>query len=168
VRYAEKVAQALLTEAGRRSHWPSFRSVLVAIDGALRILRFQLPCPPSMNAYWRSLRSGPLAGRVLLSKEGRAYRGLVAAALAAQAVPLDSIARPVRIQIELRHRRRVDLDNYVKPLLDALKARPKDGLSGVILDDRFVDDLHITRGPRPDDPAGEAYVELTALDRESS
>ena len=35
-------------------------------------MTLELPWPPSINRYYRSLRKGALAGRVLISEEGRA------------------------------------------------------------------------------------------------
>ena len=34
----------------------------------------RLPWPPSVNRYWRHPSRGPLAGRHLISAEGREYR----------------------------------------------------------------------------------------------
>ena len=35
---------------------------------------FTLPWPPSVNHYWRTPHRGPLAGRTMISAEGRTYR----------------------------------------------------------------------------------------------
>ncbi|MFO8013869.1 MAG: RusA family crossover junction endodeoxyribonuclease [Phycisphaerae bacterium] len=75
-----------------------------------------LPYPPSVNHYWRMWR-----GRMVVSREGRRYRKRVAATLAALGVrPLDG---PVEVEIELYppDRRRRDVDNAQKSLLDALE-----------------------------------------------
>ena len=89
------------------------------------------------------MRSGPLAGRVLLSTEGREYRKAV-----------DAVVRSVkgRLRIERRinveimayppDKRRRDLDNVQKAILDALQH------SCVFDDDSQVDDLWIRRCER--------------------
>ena len=157
--YVQKLAEALELES----------RVAASLMGARQsTVEFVLPCPPSVNAYWRAPNRGPLAGRFLLSREGRGYRGLVASALLTQGIRLNSIARPVRLGIELRHRRRVDLDNYLKPLLDALKARPKEGLSGVIADDRFVDEIRIWRGACSKGAPEEVRVRVELIGPEES
>ena len=96
-----------------------------------------LPYPPSINHYWR--RVGP---RTLISREGRTFRRNVCAlqggggprkppsggriALAMDAFPPD--------------RRRRDLDNIQKPVLDALEH------AGIYEDDSQIDLLLTRRG----------------------
>ena len=77
---------------------------------------FELPYPPSVNHYWRIWR-----GRMVIGREGRAYRAMVCSALQGAGVePLDG---PLCVQIELfpPDRRRRDCDNALKALLDALQ-----------------------------------------------
>ncbi len=108
-----------------------------------------LPYPPSVNHYWRHFR-----GRTLISRGGRAYRQQVMTqcqgmggqpprdgrlALAMDAFPPD--------------RRRRDLDNIQKPVLDAMQH------AGVYLDDSQID-LLITRRRQPDKPHGHLAVEI--------
>lgn len=102
---------------------------------------FILPWPPSVNSYWRHPTKGPLAGRHLISVEGRAYRVAVKHALDEQrfdAMGADRLA--VDIVVEVPDRRRRDLDNITKGLLDALCE------AGLYADDSQIDDLHIIRG----------------------
>ncbi|MCP4594523.1 MAG: RusA family crossover junction endodeoxyribonuclease [bacterium] len=80
------------------------------------MIELELPFPPSVNHYYR--RVGP---RTLISREGRAFRRKVCAVLAADGVrPLTG---QLRIEIELYppDRRRRDIDNVQKALLDALE-----------------------------------------------
>lgn len=80
-----------------------------------------LPYPPSANRYYRSMMRGPLAGRVLISEDGRKYRKAVADAVMSQK-RRPAFAGPVSVALAIcppDHRRR-DLDNTLKPLLDAL------------------------------------------------
>lgn len=85
-----------------------------------------LPIPPSMNQYWRRgpnrSRTAP-AGAVVthVTKEGRAFRKDVAAAWIAQRDRM-----PLSGPLVLRgwiwfSRRGSDVDNRIKPLLDALE-----------------------------------------------
>jgi len=74
-----------------------------------------LPYPPSANTYWR--RNGH---RYFIAPAGVAFRTeVVARCLAAGAKPL---AGPVALTVTLvpGDRRRRDIDNVLKPLLDAL------------------------------------------------
>lgn len=92
--------------------------------------RVTLPYPPSANAYWRSVK-----GRVLVSKEGRKYKALVAK-LAGQYLPL---VGPVKVRLHVHRPRAVgDLDNTLKVLFDALKLI-------LWLDDDQVVTIHATR-----------------------
>lgn len=94
-----------------------------------------LPYPPSVNHYWRHVD-----GRTLVSKRGRAYRREVALLLlAARVRPL---AGPVELTIVIRppDRRRRDVDNVLKALLDALAH------GGAFVDDSQVARLTIERG----------------------
>jgi crossover junction endodeoxyribonuclease RusA len=98
-----------------------------------------LPWPPSVNAYWRSV-----AGRTIVSAPGRAYRTDAYNAIhnrpgARARVP--RVDGRVRVTITAHppdHRRR-DLDNLLKATLDALV------YANVLEDDGTIDDLRITR-----------------------
>lgn len=101
----------------------------------------KLPWPPSVNRMWRTISKGRLAGRTLLSKEGRDYRKDVSENVLLQRIPRHTLSGKLSVRIYAcppDHRAR-DLDNLPKGVLDGLK------LAGVIADDRFVDELHITR-----------------------
>jgi len=79
-------------------------------------LRGGMEYPPSANHYWRHV--GP---RTLISREGRTFRRRVCAILAAaRVVPMDG---PLAVAIDVYppDRRRRDIDNLQKPLLDALE-----------------------------------------------
>jgi len=97
-----------------------------------------LPYPPSINHYWR--RVGP---RTLISREGRAFRRDVCALLGGggpRKPPADG-----RIALAMDafppDRRRRDLDNLQKPVLDALEH------AGVYEDDSQIDLLVTRRRP---------------------
>ncbi|GAB6184581.1 RusA family crossover junction endodeoxyribonuclease [Thermopirellula anaerolimosa] len=102
------------------------------------MLTVELSYPPSVNHYWR--RVGP---RTLISRQGRAYRRDVATAVrridhAADRLPLTG---PLRVEVSLYppDRRRRDLDNALKALLDALQH------AGVYPDDSLIEQLSVEK-----------------------
>lgn len=118
------------------------------------MIALTLPWPPSVNRYWRHPSRGPLAGRTLLSEDGRHYRALAKFTLAEQNVPAGFLRGRIAIEITAHppDRRARDLDNMLKAPLDALTH------SGVIRDDADIDDLRITRGDVV--PNGRVYIVL--------
>ena len=100
-------------------------------------IRLTLPWPPSVNTYWRHISKGPLAGRTLISEKGRDYRKTVCDLVRSQ--PGLKCRLAVVIDAFPPDRRRRDLDNITKSLLDALDH------AGVYEDDSQIDDLHLRR-----------------------
>jgi crossover junction endodeoxyribonuclease RusA len=136
------------------------------LNGTVRALSFTLPWPPSVNQYWRSIRSGRMAGRVLISEAGRAFRKAAIESIGEQHVPVvPGVAgwRMLAVAYAPTHDkrgyrlgpRRRDLDNLLKATLDALTH------GGVIADDSLIDDLRIVRGPCCEKPF--MHIELEVL-----
>lgn len=100
----------------------------------------ELPFPPSVNTYWRHPTKGKLAGRHLISEKGREYRESVINILAYRR--LDKIEGRLCVAVDAfpPDRRRRDLDNICKGLLDGLVH------AKVIEDDSLIDRLTIERG----------------------
>ena len=107
-----------------------------------------LPFPPSMNGYWPNV-----GGRVYVSEKGSRFRAKVIAELGAMRLAGRVSPRPmtgrIGVYIEAhppeKPKRRRDLDNYLKPLLDALMH------AKVFVDDEQIDDERIVRkAPCPD------------------
>jgi len=118
---------------------------------AARAIDLVLPWPPSVNRYWRHVD-----GRTLISREGRRYRKRVAEVVALERCGGLQRARvAVHVTAVPPDRRRRDLDNVLKALLDACTH------VGVWDDDEQIDDLRIVRGPvaRP----GRVLVLVTAI-----
>jgi crossover junction endodeoxyribonuclease RusA len=120
-------------------------------------MRLTLPWPPSANTYYRHVSRGPLAGRTLLSEAGRAYRKAVDAVVA-QARARKALAVPLEVRIAAfpPDRRKRDLDNLLKSVLDCLEA------SGVIENDNLIESLSIYRAERV--AGGQLEVQITTLD----
>ena len=104
-----------------------------------------LPFPPSSNTYYRSVRMGKSC-RVLLSKKGRLYKEEVCEYIANQILDSKEFPYPllgrlsVHVMLHAPNRRKWDIDNRIKPLLDAMQS------AGVYPDDEAIDHLTIKRG----------------------
>jgi crossover junction endodeoxyribonuclease RusA len=100
-------------------------------------VRVRLPWPPSNNNYYAVVR-----GRKVLGRAGRAYREAVALACMAEAG--GHVTGRVRAEIFAypKDRRRFDLDNLLKAILDAAQH------AGLYADDSQIDSLEVHRcGP---------------------
>jgi crossover junction endodeoxyribonuclease RusA len=96
-------------------------------------MKLCLPYPPSINHYWRR------AGRIIhISREGRDYRQKVVDLFDNDAPLTNRLA--VRLTLFPPDRRRRDIDNVQKPLLDALQH------AGAYEDDSQIDWLLTERG----------------------
>ena len=106
-----------------------------------------VPFPPSSNTYYRSIKVGNSC-RVVMSKKGREYKKTVAEIIEQMRIEdsgfKNSIPVAVRLSVSVvlnaPTRRKYDLDNRTKALLDALED------AGVYLDDEQIDSLSIRRG----------------------
>lgn len=77
-----------------------------------------LPWPPSINHYWRHFR-----GHVVISREGQAYRKRVCALLAGGGFRRPPSGGRIALAMDAfpPDRRRRDLDNLQKSVIDALE-----------------------------------------------
>ena len=91
-------------------------------------MKLTLPYPPSMNRYWR--RSGR---HMHLSKEAVQYRGKVAELIVSAHFESMPGRLAMHIQMFPPDRRRRDIDNIQKPVLDALEH------AGAFIDDEQID-----------------------------
>lgn len=110
-----------------------------------------LPYPPSVNNYWKSRWTGKFIQHYI-SPEGRKFRRRVCDIL--DGVP--TLTGPVTLLIDVipPDKRKRDLDNILKALLDALQH------AGVYEDDSQIVDLCVAKS-RPDKPG---RVEVTVTD----
>jgi len=99
-------------------------------------LPLELPYPPSINAYWRAN-----GHRRFISAEGRKFKENVVNYVIENAIPkLGDIALTITIILRPRDKRKTDIDNRIKAVLDALQD------AGVYDDDCQVEALHVYRG----------------------
>lgn len=91
-------------------------------------INLKLPFPPSANRYWRHAR-----GKIYISKEALDYRDQVKMACMMYGKIITKTG-PVSVAVDLYppDRRRWDLDNRAKQLLDALQ------YAGVFADDSQI------------------------------
>jgi Holliday junction resolvase RusA-like endonuclease len=107
----------------------------------------ELPYPPSVNHLWRRV-----GHKTVISREGRRYRKAV------ETILLKRVVRPllgrlaITVDLYPPDRRRRDLDNALKALLDALQH------GGAYHDDAQIDDLHLRRGECV--PGGLVFVRI--------
>jgi crossover junction endodeoxyribonuclease RusA len=94
----------------------------------------ELPYPPSVNHYW-----GQSGNRRFIGKKGVAFRSAVnLAVMEADVVTLEG-RLAVHIELYPPDRRKRDLDNVLKSLLDACEH------AGCYVNDSQIDEIHITR-----------------------
>ncbi len=119
-------------------------------------MRIELPFPPSVNSYWRSIIRGKRSV-VLISERGREYRVDVQAAI----LKRFGILRPTQSRLSVSIHaimpdcRQRDIDNLPKAILDALTH------ARVWVDDSQIDVLMIRRGAVC--PPGGLVIEITRL-----
>ena len=100
------------------------------------MISLRLPLPPSSNRYWRVAR-----GRVYTSKDALDYRDMVAGAMmVAGSAKMDG-QLAICIEFAQTDRRRWDLDNRIKQLLDALQK------AGAYDDDGQIVQIQATKLP---------------------
>lgn len=111
-------------------------------------MEIELPFPPSVNHLWRRV-----GHRIIVSRRGREYRTSVCSILRG-AQPMTG-RLSVSIDLYPPDRRRRDLDNTQKALLDALAH------GGAYLDDSQIDHLEINRRERF--PNGKVIVRIEEI-----
>lgn len=100
------------------------------------MIQFVLPWPPSVNTYYRRG-----AHATYMSKAGRKFKTDVADIVSQSKQSKVGAAR-IRINMVVwpRDRRKFDLDNRIKSVLDSLQD------AGVFDDDEQIDEINIARG----------------------
>ena len=101
----------------------------VVIDG----IKFELDYPPSVNSYWQRNRNGS----VRVSAKGMKYKHTVKMLLHGRQKLTGRLKGCFVVNVPDRRRR--DLDNVLKALLDSMQGH-------VFLDDEQFDEITIIRG----------------------
>jgi crossover junction endodeoxyribonuclease RusA len=105
------------------------------------MLHFRLEWPPTVNTYWKPTLKGGHGGiGMRLSERGRKYKEQAYLQLLEQKVG-KGLAGRVEVLIDAYppDRRKRDLDNICKPLLDVMEEY------GIFLDDEQIDILIVRR-----------------------
>jgi len=117
-----------------------------------------LPFPPSTNTYWRSIGRG----RVIISKRGREYREEVVYACIVERGAINPAPMEGRLVVSIEafapDKRRRDLDNMLKAVLDALEH------AKIYENDSQIDDLRIVR--MPSGKPGKIVISVEEIDDE--
>jgi len=99
------------------------------------MITLELPYPPSINAYW--LASGH---RRYISARGQAFKkAVVEHVLECKTPKLGNVSLKVTIYLYPQSKKLMDIDNCVKPILDACQN------AGIFDDDVQVQELHVYR-----------------------
>ena len=123
------------------------------------MLNFRLEWPPTVNSYWRSVYARAKGVKVLISERGRKYKKLSHLMLLEQKVDRGIVGRvEVLIDAYPPDRRKRDLDNILKPLLDVMEDY------GIFEDDEQVDILIVRRRGK----GGYVDVHVSEIDPEDS
>lgn len=122
------------------------------MESTKQAVTIDLPWPPTANRYWRNVN-----GRMVLSREGRRYREAVDGLVwrlcrEGGGVGFGESDLEVTIEAYPPDRRRRDLDNLLKPILDALQ------YAGMFDDDSQIVSLHIRKCSMASDGFVRIYI----------
>jgi len=95
----------------------------------------ELPLPPSVNSYW-----GFSGSRRFLTLQAREFKVQVAQQVSQQPIRFGDQRLSLTVTLCFKDKRRADIDNRIKSLLDALMQ------AGLFNDDSQIDELHVYRG----------------------
>ena len=105
-----------------------------------KLFTFDIPFPPSANRIWRNVN-----GRTLVSKDYRKWKAVAMGVMVSKAIGQHEWLKG-RLSVEIfltpDDNRKWDIDNRVKPVLDALEC--------IIDNDNQIDQLYVNRSRKGD------------------
>lgn len=124
-------------------HVPRVRETVERLNGSFRAT---LPYPPTANKYWRNVN-----GRMVKSKEAREYQQGVQSEL----IGIEPLTGDLKVWLTFyRPRKRGDLDNLIKIVLDSLEGAAYNNDSQIaVIEAKRVD------GRQP----SEVYIQINQL-----
>jgi crossover junction endodeoxyribonuclease RusA len=137
------------------------KRVILPLQGdRLQRLELTLPWPPTVNHYWiqwvgRNRGSEKLRVFMAVSKSGEKYRKAVADAVKGIGHVEGRLSMSLIVFPPDRLKR--DLDNILKPLLDALAH------AGAYRDDSQVDELRVLRARLSESKEGEVFLTIEEI-----
>jgi crossover junction endodeoxyribonuclease RusA len=102
-------------------------------------IKLELPLPPSVNAYWRTVPTKGGFSITKISRAGRVYRLAIEAYCASLGVKLGEGAIKAKIAFYFPDFRQRDIDNYFKGLFDSLAH------AGVIKNDSLICRMYVEK-----------------------
>lgn len=115
------------------------------------MLSYRFDWPPSVNNYW-----GHKGSMRYVKKRAKEFRGSVVEVVDEDGAPNLKTRLAVHVELHPPNRRKFDVDNYLKPLLDAMEA------ADVFEDDSQIDRIIVER--LPIDEAGNGCVDVTVIE----
>lgn len=128
----------------------------------MKQLKLTLPWPPSVNHYWGERAVRNRVYKYISTKGVKFRKEVQAKALKAEAANAFNADERLEVTIKLLppDRRRRDIDNILKSLLDALEH------AEVYPDDTQIDILHVYRNINDIEKGGSVIVNIKAIEDE--
>lgn len=123
-------------------------------------IKIELPYPPTINTYWGfkviTGKGRRAFVRSYLKEKGKQYKKDVALIVNSEGLDL-GISKNISMKIDVYvpDKRKRDLDNILKGLLDSMED------AGVYVDDSLIDELHVVR--KGHIKGGKVVVEITEM-----
>ena len=117
----------------------------------MTFLSLELPLPPSVNTYW-----GFSGHRRFLTLQAREFKQQVAHIVGRQLMRYGDKKLSISVTLHFKDKRKQDLDNRIKPLLDALVQ------AGLMDDDSQFKEIHVYEGEII--KCGKCVIKISAIE----